>query len=92
MGIKVGHYRGKNPFYNAKEFLCDYEADLANLPTDCGVGSTARVIETSKVYMLNSAGEWIKQSSPTGGGSTEGGGEGNLDPSDTYIYDGGLIV
>lgn len=88
MGIKIGHYRGKNPFYNAKEFLCDYEADVANLPTDCGVGSIARVIETSNIYMFNGAGEWIKQSSNNGGG----GGNDPVDPDNIYIYDGGVIV
>ena len=41
-----------------REFVCDYESDVADLPTDCAAGSTAFVIENGSARMLNSAGEW----------------------------------
>lgn len=45
-----------NPDY--KEFTCDTASDVANLPTNCCAGSSAFVIETGALYMLNSLGEW----------------------------------
>lgn len=42
-----------------KSFILDAEADLASLPTsNIPTGSTAFVIATSTVYMINSNGEW----------------------------------
>lgn len=41
-----------------REFVCDYESDVADLPTNCAAGSTAFVIENSAARMLNGAGEW----------------------------------
>lgn len=46
--------------YNLKDFVCDTEADIQYLPTDCLMGSTAFVMETSKGYMLNSTGKWVE--------------------------------
>lgn len=45
--------------YGIKEFVCDTNEDLKNLP-DCDMGSSAIVIEPSSVYLKNSQGEWIK--------------------------------
>lgn len=44
---------------SVKEYIVDTEAEIAELPTDkFYMGSTAIVIETSAVYMLNGSGEW----------------------------------
>jgi hypothetical protein len=78
----------RKTFYNMAEFLCDYQSDVADLPTDCGVGSKATVIENSNVYILNGAKLWILQSSGnTSGGNSSGGNTPNT--GDTIIYEGG---
>lgn len=47
--------------YNIKEWVCDTPEDLANLPSDpAAMGSTAFIISTSELYMLNSEGKWVK--------------------------------
>lgn len=46
--------------YDVCDLICDYESDVADLPTDKAVGSTALVLETSNLYMINSEGKWIK--------------------------------
>lgn len=46
--------------YNLKEFVVDAEADIKLLPLDCAMGSTAFVIDTGDVYMLNGKKEWVK--------------------------------
>lgn len=45
--------------YGIKEFVCDTEEDLQNLP-DCDMGSSAIVIKPAGVYLKNSQDEWIK--------------------------------
>ena len=40
------------------EYLCDTESDANALP-DCGTGSTAVVIETARVLIVNTKGEWV---------------------------------
>lgn len=45
--------------HGIKEFTCDAVEDLAALP-QCKMGSTAFVIATSEIYMINSKGEWVK--------------------------------
>lgn len=86
MGYKVGTYKGKTPFYNAKEILCDTADDLiaADKNVSCGAGSKAIILETSEIYIKNTSGEWKLQTSSGGGG--------DIDPDATYIYDGGLII
>lgn len=44
--------------YGTKEFLCDTLADVESLPIDITPGSTALVIEGSKVFILNNEHEW----------------------------------
>lgn len=44
--------------YGLKEFILDTEADLDYLPIDVPMGSTAFIISTSQIYMINSKGEW----------------------------------
>lgn len=46
--------------YNVNEYICDTADDIKDLPTGCSVGSTAFVITTKDVYMLNSSKEWVK--------------------------------
>ena len=41
-----------------KEYVLDEPADLNNLPVTDKMGSTAFIILTSQVYMINSKGEW----------------------------------
>ena len=45
--------------HGINEFACDTVEDLATLP-QCKMGSTAFVIATSEIYMINSKGEWVK--------------------------------
>ena len=40
------------------QFVCDAEADVADLPTDVVLGSQVIVIATGNVYMINSSGIW----------------------------------
>ena len=40
-------------------FLCDTEDDIANLPS-AAPGSTAMVVATGVIYMVNASGEWAK--------------------------------
>ena len=58
-----------NHLYNYSEFICDTEADIADLPTfkkkmpdgsNCCAGSQALVLDTQKKYMLNNQDEWIE--------------------------------
>lgn len=48
--------------YDVCDFICDYESDVTDLPDDKTVGSTALVLETSNLYMINSEGKWVKLS------------------------------
>ena len=48
-----------NVAHGIKEFVCDTVEDLQTLP-QCKMGSTAFVIATSEIYMINSKGEWVK--------------------------------
>jgi len=48
-----------NVTYGLTEFVCDFESDIAQLPTNLPAGSSAIVIETGKAYMLNSLGKWV---------------------------------
>lgn len=46
--------------YGIKEFVCDTPDDIQDLPIDAKVGSSAFIISTGTVYMLNSKGEWVE--------------------------------
>lgn len=41
------------------EYILDTEADVPNLP-ECCVGSTAIVVASGNVYMVNASGVWTK--------------------------------
>lgn len=88
MAITRGKNRENKPFYNMAEFLCDFQTDVASLPTNCGPGSTARVVENGNFYILNNQFQWVlqpKTAGSSGGGDTPGNG-------DTIIYDGGVVI
>lgn len=51
-------YAACQPDYK-HEFICDSEADVANLP-DCCTGSMAVVAATGEVYIVNASGNWVK--------------------------------
>ena len=44
--------------YGVKEFVLDSWKDFENLPKNCVPGSRALIIQTGKVYFLNSQREW----------------------------------
>lgn len=44
--------------YGVKEYVCDTVADFNRLPANKKAGSTAFIIETGALYILNSDGEW----------------------------------
>ena len=44
--------------YGIKEYVLDTPADLDNLPVTDKMGSTAFIISTSQIYIINSKGEW----------------------------------
>lgn len=50
---------GGQPIHDIRQYAVDTESEVANLPTDIPMGSTAIVIATSNVYMLNSEGKWV---------------------------------
>lgn len=51
--------RRRNAYTDCRyeEYICDTDADIENLPKSC-VGSTAMVVESGKIYMVNASGEW----------------------------------
>jgi hypothetical protein len=51
---------GGRATYNALEYVCDSDSDIMNLPTDIPMGSTAFVISTHKLFMLNGDKEWVE--------------------------------
>ena len=54
--------QGSRTDYNYKEYVLDTKNDLVTINTkDCCAGSTAYIIETKEVYMLNSKKEWVLQ-------------------------------
>ena len=44
--------------YGIKEYVLDAPTDLDDLPITDKAGSTAFIISTSQIYMINSKGEW----------------------------------
>lgn len=65
--------------YGLKEYIVDTPDDIAQLPTNIPkikVGSTALVISTGELYMLDSAGVWgvfPRNDGGNGGGSSSSG-------------------
>ena len=84
MGIKRIGYGDKYKALGYSEYICDTESDLDLLPTNksskvvdgsvlpkCSAGSRAIVVESKKVYVLNTDGVWSEfiDHSGAGGGS-----------------------
>lgn len=57
--IKITSQSGHTS-YGLKEFVVDTENEIADLPLNVAMGSTAFVIEGSLVYMMNGRKEWVK--------------------------------
>lgn len=59
MGIKLIAREWKAGSVECRsEYLCDTDADLANLPVS-PIGSTAISIESGSVRVVNTSGEWV---------------------------------
>ena len=106
MGFRRTGYGDKYKALGYSEYVCDTEADVQNLPTNtkeavsdgctypkCAIGSTASVVASHKLYILNTAGEWKELmsyasggSSGGGGGDDSGGGSGDFDLNDVGVY------
>lgn len=54
------------------ELVMDNSSEVADLPVNIPVGSTAYAIDTGETYMLNSTGEWNLMISKGGGGGAPG--------------------
>lgn len=71
---------GNNMIYNYQKFICDTVSDLDGIDVaKASSGSTALVIATKELYILNNAKQWklfTKYSGSTGGGG--GGIEGDF--------------
>lgn len=76
---------GNNMIYNYQKFICDVASDLDNIDVErASSGSTALIIATKELYILNNSKQWelfTTYSGTTGGGG--GGIEGDfLDADD----------
>ena len=47
--------------FNVDDYICDTIVDLTDQPSDCDMGSVARIIHPPAIYRKNSAGKWILQ-------------------------------
>lgn len=50
--------------YGVQKFILDSEEDIEILPKTVKAGSSALIIETSDIYVLNHKAEWIKSKNP----------------------------
>lgn len=48
-----------NRDFDTAEFVIDAPADVDDLPTNIGWGSTALCIETGNIYIFDSNSEWV---------------------------------
>lgn len=80
--------------YVIRHFLCDETSDLAKIVTvyddELYPGWTGLIPSSGKYILKNDLTSWaLLSESDSGGGS--GGGDEPLDPTVTYIYDGGDV-
>lgn len=54
--------------YGIKEFILDNTDDIKNLPTNIKVGSTALIIPTAEIYILNGSKKWVEIGTESGSG------------------------
>lgn len=90
MAIKRGINHSHRPFYNMAEFLCDYESDVASLPTSCGPGSKAKVVENGNLYILNTQQQWVLQ--PAVGSNSSSSSEGEIIELNTSADDSIIVL
>lgn len=57
------------PVYGLKNYILDTKEDLKDLTIADTIGSTAFVIEESKMYVLNNNREWVPTSMSGGSGN-----------------------
>ena len=77
--------------YGIKHFVVDTTAEVQELPTNCHMGSTAFVIETSETYMINGQRKWVKVVFASEAGSGSGSGTGSNSEEVHIVYDGGSV-
>lgn len=58
--------------YGIKEFILDSADDIKSLPTNIRIGSTALIIPTAEVYILNGSKTWIEIGTESGSGGGSG--------------------
>lgn len=64
------YYIVKQFGYGVNLYAADTSDDIKDIPLrSCNMGSYVRVIDTGAEYMLNSKGEWCKQTTSSGTGS-----------------------
>ena len=49
-----------NISYGIQKFVLDTDSDITNLPVDIKPGSSALIINSSNIYVLNHEKKWIK--------------------------------
>jgi len=64
--------------YGVTNYVVDTTDDISKLPTYCKMGSSARVIATGDLYLLNSEKEWIKQPASGSGSGGSSSSEGDI--------------
>ena len=75
--------------YGVKEYILDSPEDITSLPINVRPGSTALVISTSDIYMLNGNKQWVLM----GGGSSSGDGSGdNAGDLNQYGDNAGTLI
>ena len=73
--------------YGVKEYILDSPEDVPSLPVNVRPGSTALVIPTSEIYMLNGSKKWILM-----GGSSSGGSGDNAGDLNQYGDNAGTLI
>lgn len=68
MAINIMTVNGKT-VYDTYEYVCDFETDVKDLPIKGRAGSRAYIIETGKVYILNTQKKWVAINRSSGGSS-----------------------
>lgn len=69
MAINIMTANGKTA-YDTYEYICDFETDVKDLPVKGKAGSRAYIVETGKVYILNTQKKWVAINRSSSGGVT----------------------
>lgn len=74
--------------YGIKEYILDSPEDVGKLPKDIKAGSTALVITSGDIYILNGRKEWVLLGTESGqGGGSEPSNSSNLDVNQNNAAD-----